>query len=164
MCEITPCSGWTARAGRYVSAKTTGRSTPARITAAPSPSAATALTMSCGSPTPQRKGLFYARSSDQGKTFSTPMPFGDHQAQAGHPHVLAQGENVFIVWKEFDGQRAAIYGMASQDQGSSWSKPVRVADTAGASDHPLLIGNGKRGFLSWNTAKEGWRLIDMATP
>ncbi|MDX1252564.1 MAG: exo-alpha-sialidase [Gammaproteobacteria bacterium] len=113
---------------------------------------------------PQRKGLFYARSSDQGKTFSTPMPFGDHQAQAGHPHVLAQGENVFIAWKEFDGQRAAVYGMASQDQGSSWSKPVRVADTAGASDHPLLIGNGKRAFLSWNTVKEGWRLIDVAAP
>lgn len=113
---------------------------------------------------PQRKGLFYARSTDRGKTFSTPRPFGDHHAQAGHPHVLAQGKNVLIVWKEFDGQRVVVYGMISQDQGSSWSKPVRVTDTAGASDHPLLIGDGERAFLSWNTAREGWRLIDVIMP
>jgi hypothetical protein len=111
---------------------------------------------------PQFHGLFYSRSTDQGGTFSTPLNFGDYEAQAGHPHVLSFGKAVHVVWKEFDGQNSVIRGMSSDDGGKSWSLPSQVAATAGASDHPLLIADGPQPYLSWNTAKEGFRLIGLA--
>jgi len=110
---------------------------------------------------PQLHGLFYASSTDQGKTFSVPQAFGNYEAQAGHPHVLSLGKAVHVVWKEFDGQNSVIRGMSSADGGKSWSAPRRIAATAGASDHPLLLADGTQPYLSWNTAKEGLRLIGM---
>jgi len=111
---------------------------------------------------PERHGLFYAYTADRGETFSTPLNFGNFDAQAGHPHVLSLGKAVHVVWKEFDGQNSVIRGMASADGGKSWSLPRQVAATAGASDHPLLIADGAQPYLSWNTAREGLRLIGVA--
>jgi two-component system, OmpR family, response regulator len=33
--------------------------------------------------------------------------------------------------------------------------------TADASDHPLLVGNGRSVFLSWLTRREGYRLLPL---
>lgn len=112
---------------------------------------------------PQRKGLFYTHSADGGKTYSTALPFGNFDAQAGHADVLSSGKAVYLAWKEFDGENAVVYLMASHDGGTSWAAPRKLATSADNSDHPLLITDGKRIYLSWNTLKEGYRLIEVAT-
>lgn len=109
---------------------------------------------------PQQLGLFYARSTD-GVAFTAPLPFGDNDAQAGHPAVLNLGRAVFLAWKEFDGKNSLIRLMRSSDGGMTWSTPVALANTATASDHPQLIAHGRRAWLGWNTAREGFRLIEV---
>jgi len=106
----------------------------------------------------QARGLFYARSPD-GERFSPPMAFGDVAAQPGHPDVISVGREVVLAWKQFDGERASAWIMRSEDGGGTWSVPLRVGDTADASDHPLLAARKGRIFLSWNTADEGFRLF-----
>lgn len=113
---------------------------------------------------PERHGLFYGSSPDGGKTFSVPTPFGNEDAQAGHPDVLSLGQQVFVVWKEFDGKEASVQEMHSSDGGRSWFGPGRLAATAGASDHPMLIANQDKAYLSWQTEKEGLRLIAVIQP
>ena len=111
---------------------------------------------------PERHGLFYAHSADRGNRFSAPLNFGNFEAQAGHPHVLSLGKAVHVVWKEFDGQNSVIMWMSSADGGKAWQAPRQITATAGASDHPLLVADGAQAYLSWNTAREGFRLIGMA--
>jgi hypothetical protein len=106
-----------------------------------------------------RHGLFYAHSRDAGKTFSAPMGFGQYDAQAGHAHVLSMAGSVYIVWKEFDGTTSSIPLIRSDDGGKHWSSPRVIATTQGASDHPLLIQDGRDFYLSWNTLKDGYRLV-----
>lgn len=108
-----------------------------------------------------RQGLFYARSTDKGAHFSSPLNFGNEDAQAAHPYVLSTGKTVYLVWKEFDGKHSSIRLMHSADNGTSWSAPKGVAESADASDHPLLITHGEHVYLSWNTLREGFRLIDV---
>lgn len=108
-----------------------------------------------------RQGLFYARSTDRGAHFSAPLKFGNDDAQAAHPYVLSTGKSVYLVWKEFDGKNSSIRLMHSADNGTTWSAPKRIAESAGASDHPLLIARGEQVYLSWNTLREGFRLIDV---
>lgn len=110
---------------------------------------------------PERHGLFYANSADQGKSFSSPLNFGNFNAQASHPNVLSLGKRVFIVWKEFDGATSAIYLIHSSDGGKLWSEPRKVASTADSSDHPWLIADGENAYLSWNTLAGGYRLIAL---
>ncbi|MFZ3017640.1 MAG: sialidase family protein [Gallionella sp.] len=109
---------------------------------------------------PEKRGLFYAYSTDRGKTFSTPLNFGKPAVQAAHPAVLSLGERVHLAWKEFDGENTRIVAMSSSDGGRNWSAPVGLASTADASDSPLLIERKGHVYLSWNTKNEGHRVIE----
>jgi hypothetical protein len=108
-----------------------------------------------------RKGLFYARSSDGGRSFSAPMPLGGPEQHAARPFVFASGEDIWLAWKEFDGERTSIRVRVSHDDGASWSPTTTAATTEGESDHPLLVGDGHRTFLSWMTQNESYRLMPL---
>lgn len=108
-----------------------------------------------------RPGIFYARTADGGASISPAVRFGRTDGQASRPQVLSLGERVFLVWKELEGERGAVRAAFSGDGGKTWSEPLTAASTSGASDHPLLIANGREAFLSWNTAAEGYRLISL---
>jgi hypothetical protein len=89
------------------------------------------------------------------------MNFGNIEAQPSRPSVFSLGSRVFLVWKEFDGERTGIIGMHSGDAGKSWSTPGKLATTSDVSDWPFLIGKNNRAYLSWNTKNEGYRLIEI---
>ena len=72
-----------------------------------------------------RKGLFYARSEDEGRTFSDPLPLGRADRNPTRPYVLTGPHGATMVWKEFDGERTSVNAMTSHDEGKSWSKPSR---------------------------------------
>jgi len=111
-----------------------------------------------------RQGLFYARSSDAGASFSEPLSIGDPEKAPGRPSLLALGRKVFLAWKEFDGVETSIMVMTSQDGGKRWTAPRSIATTAEDSDHPILVGDGRRAYLSWQTRKDGYRLLALGDP
>lgn len=111
---------------------------------------------------PGRAGLYYARSTDRGASWSSPRGFGNSAAQAARPYVLATERFVHVAWKEFDGKATAVYAMRSDDGGITWSTPKAYARSESASDHPLLIADGATVYLSWYAAAEGYRLIPLS--
>jgi hypothetical protein len=108
-----------------------------------------------------RQGLFYARSMDGGRSFSQPMALSSPNAHASRPYVLTTGGTVWLAWKEFDGKQTIVRMRRSHDDGATWSDPTTIAQTNGDSDHPLLVSDGRRAFLSWMTHDEGYRLIRL---
>jgi hypothetical protein len=108
-----------------------------------------------------RKGLFYASSADGGRSFTRPMPIGDPTRNPARPYLLSADRRLWLVWKEFDGEATSVSLMTSGDDGRTWSRPAVVAQTANASDHPLLVSDGAHVFLSWQTRADGYRLITL---
>ena len=108
-----------------------------------------------------RKGLFYARSTDRGRTFSTPLALGNPGHDLSRPYVAALPGAVWVAWKDFDGEEASVMVMVSHDDGVTWSAPRAVAQTDDASDHPLLVTDGHHAYLSWMTRNEGYRLLPL---
>ncbi|SKA18360.1 hypothetical protein SAMN02745126_04038 [Enhydrobacter aerosaccus] len=108
-----------------------------------------------------RQGVFYARADDASSAFSEPRALSAPDRQPARPYLLAIGNTIHLVWKEFDGNRTRILGQASHDSGRSWSSAHSIADTDDASDHPLLIAYKDRAYLSWLTKTEGYRLIPL---
>ncbi|MCC6914932.1 MAG: exo-alpha-sialidase [Rhodospirillaceae bacterium] len=106
-----------------------------------------------------RKGLFYAQSHNAGVTFTAPKPIGNAANNPGHAQLLAVGGDLWLAWQEFDGVRMSIQAMKKTSRG--WSPPREIAATDDTSDLPVLIARGSQPYLSWLTAKEGYRLISL---
>lgn len=108
-----------------------------------------------------RKGLFYARADTADMPFGQPRALSAANRQPARPFVLSNGNTLHLVWKEFDGTKSLVRWQASSDSGRQWSEPSTVADTADASDHPLLVAHAGQAYLSWLTKADGYRLIAL---
>ena len=106
----------------------------------------------------KRSGVFYANSSNQGMTYSKPVRIGAEGANVSRPYLLALGQQVWMVWKEFDGSNSSVYLKQSRDDGKTWSESTMIAKTSGYSDHPLLVSQQGEVFLSWLTRADGYQL------
>lgn len=106
-----------------------------------------------------RQGLFY-RYLD-GDTLSEPVKFGDDDAQAGHPAVLATGDTVTLAWREFDGKAYSVWTRRSPDGGRTWEAPCRALSSETPADYPLLIARLGRPWLVWNSEREGVRALPL---
>jgi hypothetical protein len=108
-----------------------------------------------------RKGLFYARADSGEAPFGPPRTLSPPGRQPARPYLLAGGGALHLVWKEFDGTKAVVRWQVSHDSGRQWSDVRTVAETEDASDHPLLVADARRVYLSWLTKVEGYRLIPL---
>lgn len=108
---------------------------------------------------PQRGGLFYAYSEDNGRSFSKPLRLGGQGAS--HPHVASLGDKVAVAWQEFDGQHNVVKTQTSGNRGAFFGEPAAVAQTEGAADAPFVLSDGQALYLSWQTQKDGYRLLPL---
>ncbi|MCQ8102777.1 glycoside hydrolase [Methylomonas sp. SURF-2] len=102
-----------------------------------------------------RQGLFHARSKDQGRSFSTAMPFGGQGAK--HPHLAVNGQHVAIVWLEFDGSNSVVKLLQSFDGGHAWEEAKNIAQAADTADYAFLLAYDDVMYLSWQT-RQGYRI------
>ena len=109
----------------------------------------------------KRSGVFYANSTNQGMSYSRPTKIGSEGTNVSRPYLLALGQQVWLVWKEFDGAHSLVYIKQSIDDGKTWDTSKIISKTSGYSDHPLLINQGDTVFLSWLTRADGYQLIQI---
>lgn len=106
-----------------------------------------------------RKGIFYGRydaGSGQINNLATVAAAG-----SSHSYLARVDKKLFLVWKQFDGEKTGIRLIVSVDEGMSWQPVTVIAETTDASDHPLLITHAGSVSLSWHTGKEGLRIIPL---
>lgn len=103
-------------------------------------------------------GAWYAATAADGGA-QAPVRLGG--AMASHPEVAVAGNQIGVVWKEYDGRASSVVGRVSADGGKSW-KQSTLASTSGASDHPYVIGGGDMPLLVWHTLDEGIRVVPLA--
>jgi hypothetical protein len=101
------------------------------------------------------KGIFYASSNDQGKSLTKPMSVGLQSAQAAHPHMNSNGNNIDIVWTQFTGTEHEVWHQHSNNNGKSFTQAVMLAKALNGSDRPFIIKKGKVSYVSWHRPKQG---------
>jgi hypothetical protein len=111
-----------------------------------------------------RQGLFYARSTDGGANFETPQRLGNPDDLVTRPFVFAQANDVWRVWKDFDGHVSHVFLQTSHNDGRDWSAASVIDSSTGHSDHPLLVGSRGRVFLSWLSSERGYQLVELRDP
>jgi hypothetical protein len=86
------------------------------------------------------------------------VPIGRPDRNPTRPYVIAGPRETAMVWKEFDGEKTTVNLMTSHDDGATWSAAKTISSTTDASDHPLLVSDGRRSYLSWMTKADGYRI------
>jgi len=105
-------------------------------------------------------GLHYRRID--GERMTPPQPFGNLDRQPGHPALAVAGDQVWRVWREFDGERNYVVGQHSPDRGEHWSPASDIASDPGAVDDPLLLRGRGATWLLWNSAGRGLQVRKLA--
>jgi len=93
------------------------------------------------------KGIFYAFSTDGGRTFSSRVRIDDPKtAGASHPAIALSGSEVVVAWDDLVSKvrRVEARRISSTGSGQSWSPvlaaPVVVSD--GPASYPVLAAGG----------------------
>jgi hypothetical protein len=111
-------------------------------------------------------GVQFAKSSNNGTTFSEPMALGkiDPDSAVGlDPAVAAYNDNVYVVYSSgFD-----IFLVKSQNGGESFGEPQNISKTKidssyGVTEHVISIGDNNHVYVSWTVFSGSWSEIYLA--
>ena len=102
----------------------------------------------------KREGVFYGRLRTDGEPGVDALRRVGGEA-AEHADIAAAGSRVVVVWKEFDGTRANLRAMISDNNGDNWREQDLRA-ISGASDQPRILAREGRFYAFWNTRNEGF--------
>ena len=90
---------------------------------------------------PQAKGIWYATSTDHGKTWSDPRPIND--VDAGEPVIVRAGERLLVFIRSRTVPGAAQYLAISDDKGKTWKTELTKigVEKKGTLAHPFAMVN-----------------------
>lgn len=106
-----------------------------------------------------KPGLFYRQQ--RGAALSPPLAFGDLDAQPGQPTLWVGGRQVFLAWREFDGQAYRLRSQRSQDGGASFDTPRTIATSTAPTDAPLFVRDAPAPLLAWNREGAGLQVFNL---
>ena len=96
-------------------------------------------------------GVHVTRSTDAGKSWSTPQRISETSTSRTSDIAAIGDKQVAVTWDELDGLRKVIFVATSNDGGVTWAKPLRLSETTGEGngDHPRLATVNGRFVVTW---------------
>ncbi|MEW6432013.1 MAG: exo-alpha-sialidase [Myxococcota bacterium] len=90
--------------------------------------------------------ILFARSLDQGQTWSVTTPVSGPPASALHyrPWLSADAQGVDLVWQRYESQVSTMLFARSVDRGATFSLPALLPDDAGPYDYVVPRGPAAR--------------------
>ena len=101
-------------------------------------------------------GVFYAQSTDGGKTFSEAIPLGTAQySRPAHVQLsLADSNRVIVVWDDGTKQTPRVVARVSNDGGLHFGDAVAFSDVGRAAAFPVLAVTHDSISVAWSEESE----------
>jgi hypothetical protein len=91
--------------------------------------------------------IYFARSTDNGETFSEPVNLSNNPGRSAIPQVAAAGNNVYVVWGDNTSGEAEVLFTKSTDNGVTFSAPKIISNTPGFPINPKIALTGSEGIV-----------------
>lgn len=92
---------------------------------------------------PINSDIFFARSIDNGQTFSEPQNISNNTRRSRYPQIAFSGDNVYVVWRNTVTEDIIfgnynIFFAVSNDNGETFSQPENVSHMDGSNRDPQI--------------------------
>jgi hypothetical protein len=115
-----------------------------------------------------RKGIFYSRSVDGGRTFAPRARVDESPGGAAHPQLAVAGESVFVAWEEASGgrRRVSLREIIGNDGPEAPAALARMGPTtvlsAGPASYPALTSTPGAVVVAWTEEESAASVIRLA--
>lgn len=73
--------------------------------------------------------ILFAKSTDDGKSFGTPINLSNNSGGSGWPQIISSSGNIYVSWVDDTAGDYDIMITKSSDDGNSFEKPVNISQT-----------------------------------
>ena len=100
--------------------------------------------------------ILFAKSTDGGDTFSTPVNISNNSGDSSFPKILVSENNIYVVWAftvtttDFD-----ILFSKSTDGGATFTTPVNLSNTVRDTGLPQMTVSGNNIYITWENNGSG---------
>jgi hypothetical protein len=99
--------------------------------------------------------ILFAKSTDGGKSFGTPVDVSRQSVDSGYPKFTVNGNNVYVVWTQtIVSPNYDIYFAKSTNNGDTFDTPINISNNYGASGWPKIASDGNI-YISWVDSSTG---------
>lgn len=97
-----------------------------------------------------KSSIAFAKSSDNGTTFGTPLQISNSTRDSAFPQVALSESHVYVAWLDRTvGDVTNVVFTKSDDGGSTFAKPISITSHAGTSGIPKIYADGSNVYLLW---------------
>ncbi len=82
---------------------------------------------------PESYAVFFVRSTDSGKTFTQPVKLNPTSNKVEFAQVVANNNNVYVIWQEYENESSEIFLRESNDLGATFGNIVNLSDNSAES-------------------------------
>ncbi len=99
--------------------------------------------------------IMFAKSTDGGKSFGTPVDVSRQTIDSGYPQFAVNGNNVYVAWTQtIASPNYDIYFAKSSNNGDTFDTPINISKNSGASGWPKIASDGNI-YISWVDSTPG---------
>ncbi|MBN8583823.1 MAG: T9SS type A sorting domain-containing protein [Ignavibacteria bacterium] len=99
--------------------------------------------------------IFYKRSTNEGVTWESDLQLTNQPTSKALPTISSTGSSVHIVWQENRTNDVEIYYKRSTDNGVTWESEVRLTNSSGVSQDPIIKAEGSSVNVIWRDTRSG---------
>lgn len=97
-----------------------------------------------------KSSIAFAKSSDNGTTFSPPIQISNSSRDSAFPQVIMAGTHVYVAWLDRTaGDVTNVFFARSDDGGTTFGRPIAITSHNGTSGIPKIYAEGKNVYLLW---------------
>lgn len=93
--------------------------------------------------------IFYRRSLDGGRTFTTTSNLSKNSGRSLSPAIAASGSHVYVVWDDNTTGNHEIFYAHSSDGGKGFSAPQNISNSPSFSAAPTIAVSGSQVYVTW---------------
>jgi len=108
--------------------------------------------------TPDSTDIFFAKSTDYGNIFSTPINLSNSlgaSAIGRDLSIAVSDEKVLVVWYTDSKENSDVFFTRSLDGGLTFSTPVNLSQSDALSKYSQIVANEKNVYVIWHDYSQG---------